>query len=130
MREDDGRQLSYATLEEIRIRAVKRVEAGELPEACHQRSRAPQAACSSGFALVAENSGFGPIYVSTSVSPLCGLTNVRLLCFGLLTKNWVAPDNASQDVPTEPLLAITSHPPGPVPPDLTATGSGNHAGSG
>jgi len=32
MREDDGRQLSHAPLEEIRIRAVKRVEAGESPE--------------------------------------------------------------------------------------------------
>lgn len=32
MREDDGRQLSHATLEEMRIRAVKRVEAGESPE--------------------------------------------------------------------------------------------------
>ena len=32
MREDDGRRLSHATLEEIRIRAVKRVEAGESPE--------------------------------------------------------------------------------------------------
>ncbi|MBC8751852.1 hypothetical protein OKW42_008278 [Paraburkholderia sp. WC7.3d] len=32
MREDDGRQLSHATLEEIRIRAVKRIEAGESPE--------------------------------------------------------------------------------------------------
>jgi transposase len=32
MRKDDGRQLSHATLEEIRIRAVKRVEAGESPE--------------------------------------------------------------------------------------------------
>ncbi|WP_208545296.1 hypothetical protein [Caballeronia arationis] len=32
MRENDGRQLSHATLEEIRIRAVRRVEAGESPE--------------------------------------------------------------------------------------------------
>ena len=32
MRENDGRQLSHATLEEMRIRAVKRVEAGESPE--------------------------------------------------------------------------------------------------
>jgi hypothetical protein len=32
MREDCGRQLSHATLEEIRVRAVKRVEAGQSPE--------------------------------------------------------------------------------------------------
>jgi transposase len=32
MREADGRKLSHATLEELRIRAVKRVEAGESPE--------------------------------------------------------------------------------------------------
>lgn len=32
MREDDGRQLSHAVLEGMRIRAVKRVEAGESPE--------------------------------------------------------------------------------------------------
>ena len=32
MRKDDGRKLSHATLEEMRIRAVKRVEAGESPE--------------------------------------------------------------------------------------------------
>ncbi|NPT55033.1 hypothetical protein [Paraburkholderia elongata] len=32
MREDGGRQISHATLEEIRIRAVKRVEAGASPE--------------------------------------------------------------------------------------------------
>jgi hypothetical protein len=29
MGENDGRQISHATLEEIRIRAVKRVEAGD-----------------------------------------------------------------------------------------------------
>ena len=32
MNEMDGRRLSHAALEEIRIRAVKRVEAGESPE--------------------------------------------------------------------------------------------------
>jgi hypothetical protein len=32
MKEMDGRKLSHAALEEIRIRAVKRVEAGESPE--------------------------------------------------------------------------------------------------
>jgi transposase len=32
MSERDGRKLSHATLEEIRIRAVRRVEAGESPE--------------------------------------------------------------------------------------------------
>lgn len=32
MRELDGRKLNHKTLEEIRIRAVKQVEAGESPE--------------------------------------------------------------------------------------------------
>lgn len=32
MRELDGRKMDHKTLEEIRIRAVKRVEAGESPE--------------------------------------------------------------------------------------------------
>lgn len=32
MREDDERQLSHATLKEIRIHAVKCVDAGESPE--------------------------------------------------------------------------------------------------
>jgi transposase len=32
MKEMDGRKLSHEALEEIRIRAVKRVEAGESPE--------------------------------------------------------------------------------------------------
>ena len=32
MRKEDGRKLSHATLEEMRVRAVKRVEAGESPE--------------------------------------------------------------------------------------------------
>ena len=32
MRKTDGRKLGRATLEEIRIRAVRRVEAGESPE--------------------------------------------------------------------------------------------------
>jgi len=31
MKRTDGRQLSHATLEEMRIRAVQRVEAGESP---------------------------------------------------------------------------------------------------
>lgn len=33
MKRTDGRRLSHATLEEMRIRAVQRVEAGESPEA-------------------------------------------------------------------------------------------------
>jgi transposase len=32
VREDDGRKLDHATLEALRIRAVKRIEAGEHPE--------------------------------------------------------------------------------------------------
>jgi len=32
MREQDARKLSHKTLEEIRIRAVRQVEAGESPE--------------------------------------------------------------------------------------------------
>ena len=33
MRKDDARQLDHKTLEELRIRSVKRVQAGESPEA-------------------------------------------------------------------------------------------------
>ena len=53
MRMDDARKLDHATLEALRIRAVRSVQDGESPEDVARTLRVTRARCTDGWRIIA-----------------------------------------------------------------------------